>query len=105
MGILQVLRSEFRKFRFLEILNFHPWVCKLNEQDYEILVLFAYASRKGSGETALLCSLTRAFSAHTHKKMCVDEGSGPRGTCIKRLIWPPFEPKTENCFSQISFDW
>ena len=27
-----------------------------------------------------------------------------RGTCIKRLIWPPLEPKNENCFSQISFD-
>ena len=27
------------------------------------------------------------------------------GTCIKRLIWPPLEPKTKNCFSQISFDW
>ena len=26
-------------------------------------------------------------------------------TCIKGLIWPPLEPKTENCFSQISFDW
>ena len=24
MGILQVLRSEFRKFRILEIVNFHP---------------------------------------------------------------------------------
>ena len=28
-----------------------------------------------------------------------------RGTCIKGLFWPPFEPKTENCFSPISFDW
>ena len=28
-----------------------------------------------------------------------------RGTCIKGLLWPPLEPKTENCFSQISFDW
>ena len=28
-----------------------------------------------------------------------------RGTCNKGLIWPPLEPKTENCFSQISFDW
>ena len=28
-----------------------------------------------------------------------------RGMCIKGLIWPPLEPKTENCFSQISFDW
>ena len=25
MGILQVLRLEFRKFRILDILNFHPW--------------------------------------------------------------------------------
>ena len=24
--------------------------------------------------------------------------------CIKGLIWPPIEPKTENCFSPISFD-
>ena len=28
-----------------------------------------------------------------------------RGMCIKGLIWPPLEPKAENCFSQISFDW
>ena len=28
-----------------------------------------------------------------------------RGTCIKGLFWPPPEPKTENCFSPISFDW
>ena len=27
-----------------------------------------------------------------------------RGTYIKGLIWPPLEQKTENCFSQISFD-
>ena len=27
-----------------------------------------------------------------------------RGTCIKGLIGPPSEPKTESCFSQISFD-
>ena len=25
--------------------------------------------------------------------------------CIKGLIWPPLEPKTEICFSPISFDW
>ena len=28
-----------------------------------------------------------------------------RATCIKGLIWPPMEPKTESCFSPISFDW
>ena len=27
-----------------------------------------------------------------------------RGTCIKGLFWPPLEPKTEKCFSPISFD-
>ena len=27
------------------------------------------------------------------------------GTYIKGLFWPPLEPKTENCFSPISFDW
>ena len=27
------------------------------------------------------------------------------GTCIKGLFWPPLEPKTENCFSPISFNW
>ena len=26
-------------------------------------------------------------------------------TCIKGLFCPPLEPKTENCFSPISFDW
>ena len=28
-----------------------------------------------------------------------------RDTCIKGLIWPPLELKTENCFSQNYFDW
>ena len=28
-----------------------------------------------------------------------------RGTCIKGLIWPPLELKTENCFSLNYFDW
>ena len=28
-----------------------------------------------------------------------------RDTCIKGLFWPPLEPKTENFFSPISFDW
>ena len=28
-----------------------------------------------------------------------------RGTCIMGLFWPPLEPRTENCFSPISFDW
>ena len=27
------------------------------------------------------------------------------GTCIKGLFLPPLEPKTENCFLPISFDW
>ena len=30
--------------------------------------------------------------------------STSKGTCIKGLICPLW-PKTENCFSQISFDW
>ena len=25
--------------------------------------------------------------------------------CIKGVFWPPFEPKTENRFSPIAFDW
>ena len=28
-----------------------------------------------------------------------------RATCIKGLFWHLLEPKTENCFSPISFDW
>ena len=28
-----------------------------------------------------------------------------RGMCIKGLKRHPLEQKTENCFSQISFDW
>ena len=28
-----------------------------------------------------------------------------RAKCIKGLIWPPLEPKTERCFSPISSDW
>ena len=35
----------------------------------------------------------------------VREGKIERGMCIKGLSCPPLEPKTENCFSQISFDW
>ena len=31
--------------------------------------------------------------------------TGKRGTCIKGLFWPALEPKTENCFTPISFDW
>ena len=27
VGILQVLKFDFLKFRVLEILNFHPWDC------------------------------------------------------------------------------
>ena len=28
-----------------------------------------------------------------------------RGTCIKGLIGPPLEPKSESCFSPFSFNW
>ena len=28
-----------------------------------------------------------------------------RGTCIKGLFRPHLKPKTENCFSPISYDW
>ena len=28
-----------------------------------------------------------------------------RGTCIKGLIWPPLEPKTESCFSPMPSYW
>ena len=28
VDILQVLKFEFKKFRILEILNFHPWYCR-----------------------------------------------------------------------------
>ena len=31
--------------------------------------------------------------------------SNQRNTCIKWLIWPPLEPKTEGCFSSISSYW
>ena len=27
------------------------------------------------------------------------------GRCIKKLILPPLEPKTKNCFSTVSIDW
>ena len=27
------------------------------------------------------------------------------GMCLKGLIWPPLEPKSESCFSPISSDW
>ena len=29
IGILQVLRFDFQKFRILEILNFHPCICNI----------------------------------------------------------------------------
>ena len=44
------------------------------------------------------------FCLHTQSMDVVDY-SGQRGTCIKGLFWPPIEPKTENCFSPISFNW
>ena len=28
-----------------------------------------------------------------------------RGSAFKGLFWSPLEPKTENCFLPISFDW
>ena len=43
--------------------------------------------------------------AHLKIKILDIPSNLERGTCIKGLIWPPLEPKTENCFSQISFDW
>ena len=33
------------------------------------------------------------------------KSNSKRGTYIKGLFWPPLEPKTENCFLPISFDW
>ena len=39
-----------------------------NELICEILVLNEYASRECSGETVQMCSLTRAFTACTHKE-------------------------------------
>ena len=30
IGILQVLKFEFLKFRILEILNFHPCICDID---------------------------------------------------------------------------
>ena len=44
--------------------------CRLNEhiygQAHEILVLFAWVSSEGSGESAHMRRLTRAFSARIH---------------------------------------
>ena len=44
-----------------------------------------------------------------NKNKCTEEiaykGFFQRDTCIKGLIWPPLEPKTESCFSSISIDW
>ena len=39
------------------------------------------------------------------KKWFVDTLSSQRAKCIKGLIWPPLEPKSESCFSSISSDW
>ena len=38
-----------------------------NRSVHEILVHMANESREGSDEGAYLCSLLRAFAAHTHK--------------------------------------
>ena len=35
MGVLQVLSLKFRKFRILEILNIHPWVCLLLKKTFK----------------------------------------------------------------------
>ena len=37
--------------------------------------------------------------------LLLKNGGEQRGTCIKGLIWPPLEPKSESCFSQISSGW
>ena len=40
-----------------------------------------------------------AYGDVSEKELYIDV---QRGTYIKGLKWPPLEPKTENCFSQIS---
>ena len=48
------------------------------------------------------------FPAHLSSQSAQISFAGKRhkrGTCIKVLFWPPQEPKAENCFSPISFDW
>ena len=40
-----------------------------------------------------------------HHSIMLSNSTMKRVMCIKGLIWPPLEPKTEKCFSQISFDW
>ena len=38
------------------------------------------------------------------ENVCNKDGK-QRGMCIKGQIWPPWEPKTESCFSPISSNW
>ena len=42
---------------------------------------------------------------HAHSFTAICNSHRQRGTGVKRLFWPPQEPKTENWFSQITFDW
>ena len=46
MGIFQVLRFEFQKFRILDILNFHPCMFKL--MDKKIFTIYNLGERSDS---------------------------------------------------------
>ena len=40
VGILQVLRFDFQKFRFLKILNFHIWISDYFQPPFNFLLVF-----------------------------------------------------------------
>ena len=78
VGILQVLRLKFQKFRILEILNFHPCICVsaynkhisswasgLNfGQSFCVHPYFVYASREISVDSVHMSRLTCSFAVH-----------------------------------------
>ena len=55
MGILQVLRLEFQKFRILEILNFHP--CTYDSVCTVIQFTSSNTQNGGEGELRMLSLL------------------------------------------------
>ena len=65
VGILQVLRFDFKKLRILEILNFQPWVqavCKDSQQ-----VTYTTWKERAKGNSLDLISLWTVF---VFKMMC-----------------------------------
>ena len=59
VGILQLLRFDFKKFRILEILNFPPWGCKATNQPTKIFSIINFSI------VASLCNREDCFELYS----------------------------------------